>query len=1421
VKSIHLSLQELYASHTGKVSDKWSAYLLEYERLFATYRDQPIRLLEIGVQNGGSLEIWSRYFPSALSLIGCDIDPKCADLRFDDPRILLVIGDASSDAVEQQVLKHAPEFDVIIDDGSHHSSDIVRSFVKYFHHLTEGGIYVTEDLHCSYWQSFEGGIHNPYSSLAFFKRLADIINYEHWGVDRTRHGLLKSFCGQYDIQVDDVSLAQIHSIEFINSMCVVKKAPSLSNALGKRIVAGSSASIDAAPVMLSGSAAATPDQSANPWSIQHHSIEEELAHKLEEVQALALKQENSTANFFQPLAAMQNQFNAVLEQTTARENSLQRNINSLTEVVDSQRRDAVRHTAEFSSQLQALYKDHQRQLLAASATHAERENALMAQLHQIQLQIQKQFVEASRKDSEFVEKLHEQYKSQQALSDELLLTRIRMEENTRLAVDMAQRDFRDTQAKLIEEASVQHQVIANLRTQLAFMQMSYSWKFTAPLRLLAKLLGLPIKQFRTAASILQLKNNQQNQAFSVIKDSELQHFNIKGRTTMPLVTNTKAVHNNQAATNLDDLLELEDEQFIVCAYLTLLGRPPDSEGFKYYCRRLHNGVSKLGILKQIVDSSEAKSANKKLPGLLEALAKERRLNVPVLGSLLRLLSGQRRNSTSAQILRVVANRIYRLDAGLQERLSLLDARVGHVEVLLQQFDERTRQDTDQFSDTGNFDTAWYLEQNPDVAASGLSPFEHFRTIGKFEGRSPAFDGSWYFEEYSDVQGTQTDALLHYKKIGKFEGRHAAFNRHWYLDQYPDVASFGMDPYEHYKKYGKAEGRVPAFNRNWYLMHYPDVSSAGLDPYRHYINHGKKEGRYPAASAASARNDYTAWIRKFDTLSDASRATIRSRIEGFESRPLISVVMPVYNPGSDWLERAIESIRAQLYPNWELCIADDASPDPAIRVILERYAKTDPRIKVIFRDKNGHISAASNSALTLAQGEWIALLDHDDELPEHALFWVADAVNQYPDARMIYSDEDKINEQGARFGPYFKCDWNPDLFYSHNMFSHLGVYHAALVRQVGGFRLGFEGSQDYDLALRCIEHIDAKQIHHIPRVLYHWRVHAQSTASSSDAKPYAMIAGERAINEHLQRRGVDAKAELLKYNYRVRYALPAKLPLVSLIIPTRNGLKLIEQCIRSILTKTTYSNYEILIVDNGSDDPAVLRYFKSLASEPRIRVIRDDRPFNYSALNNAAVKQAHGEIIGLINNDIEVITPDWLSEMVSHALRPEVGAVGAKLLYPDDTVQHAGVILGVGGVAGHAHHRIVKTSRGYLGRADLIQSFSAVTAACLLTRTSVYKKLNGLNENDLTVAYNDIDLCLRMGKEGYQIIWTPYAELYHHESATRGFENTPEKMARFHKEIDYMKQIWRPALQNDLFYNPNLANDQADFSLAWPPRLEIF
>lgn len=929
------TLINLYKNHTGKVSDKWSSYLTEYDRLFSPYREQNISILEIGVQNGGSLEIWSQYFPNANIFVGCDINPNCGNLSFKDARIKVVVGDATKVDVMAKILAHSAQFDLIIEDGSHISSDIVKAFALYFPALKNGGLFVAEDLHCSYWQEFEGGIYQPYSALSFFKHLIDMINHEHWGVEKTRAKLITGFKELHNIELSESLLAEISSVEFVNSVCIIRKNNCNLNGLGDRVVAGISEQVVSGHLPLLGTKLQGLDQSSNAWS-------------------------------------------------------------------------------------------------TLSKAPAESYQQLCADLQ--------------------------------------------------------------TQPPEVE----------HLNHQLTAIQNSRSWRYFMVLRKLFTFARNPVKLFRLV--------------------------------------------------------------------------------------KIH----------------------------------------------------------------------------------------------------------------------------------------------------------------SKLCGSHAQLALKVLRIAQKEG-------------------------------------LPGIRVRFSMVY---------------------------------RNDYQEWIKHYDTFDGRAIKRMKTEITCFKAMPKISVVMPVYNAPLKFLKEAIESVQAQIYPNWELCIADDASTDQEIRPILKAFAESDERIKVVFRAENGHISAASNSALELASGEFVALLDNDDLLPAHALYYVAKTINVNPEAVLIYSDEDKINQAGLRYGHYFKSEFNYELLLAQNMFSHFGVFRRSYVTQVGGFRVGFEGSQDYDLVLRILEVIKTVQVKHIPKVLYHWRAIPGSTALNPSQKNYATDAARRAIKEHLQRTGRDGTVqpapEVPNFT-RVRYQLPLVLPLVSIIIPTRDRADLLNVCLDSILKKTTYPNFEIVIVDNGSEEKATQQLFENLPKN-KVTVLRDDGPFNYSALNNAAVLKSKGEVVCLMNNDIEILTPDWIEEMLSFAIQVDVGCVGARLWYPDGRLQHGGVILGIGGGAGHSHKYLNKGAHGYVGRGVLHQSLSAVTGACLMVRRALWDEVGGLDE-DFAVAFNDVDFCLRVRARGYRNIWTPYAEMNHHEYASRGFETTPEKQARFASEVKRLQERWAENIKADVAYSPNLSLVYDDFSLAWPPRLQ--
>ena len=586
--------------------------------------------------------------------------------------------------------------------------------------------------------------------------------------------------------------------------------------------------------------------------------------------------------------------------------------------------------------------------------------------------------------------------------------------------------------------------------------------------------------------------------------------------------------------------------------------------------------------------------------------------------------------------------------------------------------------------------------------------------------------------------------------------------------------------------------------------------------------GERFVRGVVGAQAQTDKDYRAWIQAYDTLSDEDRDAIRHHIDRLRQRPIISVVMTTYSSDAYMLYDAVASVLTQLYPHWELCIADDASPEPGKRLAVAAFAGEDPRIKFVQRETNGGIAAATNSALALATGEFVAFLDHDDILAERALYEIAAELDLHPNADLIFSDEDKIDEKGQRSQPHHKTAWNAELMLGVNAANHLTVIRRSLVSALGGVRESFDGAQDHDLVLRAAERATPARIRHIPWVLYHWRQRTTSGSFSRTRAAECAAAAARAVGEHLERTGQPATVEEVDLTarwLRVRRPLPDPKPMVSLIVPTRDRADLLAQAADGVLAGTDYGPLELLIIDNGSEDPATHALLERLKADPRVRILSAPGPFNFSGLNNLAAAGARGEVLVLLNNDISMIRPDWLDEMIAQAIRPNVGAVGAKLYYPDDTLQHAGVVLGVGDVpekvAGHLYAG-AGDGPGYQGHLALARNVSAVTAACLAIRKAVYDEVGGMDAQHLAVAFNDVDLCLKIRDAGYDIVWTPHAALYHHESASRGSDLAPEKLARFQAEVRVMRDRWGPVLDTDPFYGPVFDKRYTNYRLGGPP-----
>ncbi|MDD3252685.1 MAG: glycosyltransferase family 2 protein [Lachnospiraceae bacterium] len=576
-------------------------------------------------------------------------------------------------------------------------------------------------------------------------------------------------------------------------------------------------------------------------------------------------------------------------------------------------------------------------------------------------------------------------------------------------------------------------------------------------------------------------------------------------------------------------------------------------------------------------------------------------------------------------------------------------------------------------------------------------------------------------------------------------------------------------------------------------------------------------------------DYGEWY-KLTQPTEEALATQRETVLSYQ--PLLSIVIPAYKTPEKYLREMLDSILAQTYKNWEVCVANGspAGEGKIVDKVLQQYRAADARFKYRELGENLGISGNTNAAIELASGDFIVLADHDDTLPEHALFEVAAAVNDHPGCDVLYSDEDKLDmDGGALFDPHFKPDFNPDLLTSVNYICHLFVVKRELLEQVGGFCNAFDGAQDYDFILRCTE--AAKQIHHIPKVLYHWRCHQNSTASNPESKLYAFEAGARAIMAHYERCGIPAVKVEKGVDYGIYHTTfqIQKDPLVSVVIPNKDHTQDLDLCMRSLIDRATYRNLEFVIIENNSTEPETFAYYEAIQKEfPQVRVVRWEREFNYSAINNFGAGFAKGDYLLFLNNDTELIAPNLIEEMLGFCQRADVGAVGARLLYQDDTIQHAGVVVGFGGIAGHTFIGLHEAENSYFHRAMCAQDYSAVTAACMMTKAEAFRQVGGFTE-ELAIAFNDIDYCMKMRQAGLLVVYAPYAVMHHYESKSRGLEDTPEKVARFNREIAIFARRWPDILQNgDPYYNPNLTLRKSNFALrdllkekiGEPYRLEV-
>ena len=714
-----------------------------------------------------------------------------------------------------------------------------------------------------------------------------------------------------------------------------------------------------------------------------------------------------------------------------------------------------------------------------------------------------------------------------------------------------------------------------------------------------------------------------------------------------------------------------------------------------------------------------------------------------------------------------------------------------------------------------FDVTYYLKCNPDLAESDMSPLIHYIHFGANEGRdpSPLFDTHYYLEQNPALRESGGNPLIHYLQSGvqKNINPNRLFDADYYLIQYPEVAETGMPLLEHYLKIGWQEGKNPnpLLDNAYYLKRYPEVNRSGRSPLEDYILSGISAKRNPHPLfdtayyleqnpdvAASGRHPLTHYL-EFGIREGRSPNPMIAKMK---HHPKISIITPVYNVDEIYLRQCITSVLNQVYNNLELCLADDASSAAHIRPVLEEYAKLDPRVKVKYLKNNQGIAGASNEAASLARGEYIGFLDHDDVLTPDALYEIVQALNRHK-ADIVYTDERIIDADGKQLSTHFKPAFSPELLFSHNYITHLMVIKKALFNKLGGFSTECDGAQDYDLILKLTECTEG--IVHLAKELYCWRSIDTSTSANPEQKSYADDAGKLALETALKRRHIHGQVFTTprRFYYHVKRQL-TDTPLVSIIIPFKDQPDHLQTCIESVLQKSEYTNFEIIGINNNSVMDETAELTESLQkADPRICFYDYDIPFNYSVINNYAVTLAKGEHIVLMNNDIEIITADWIEALLEHSQQETAGAVGAKLYYPNDTIQHAGIIIGMGGFAGHSHKSFPKDSPGYLNRLMCVHNVSAVTGALMMVKKDLYNKVNGLDEINLAVALNDVDFCLKLMEKKYRNIITPYCEAYHHESVSRGYEETPAKKERFNKEIAFFQKKWKTLLERGDPYFP--------------------
>ena len=1355
------ALQSLFEAHSGKVSDKWSIYIAEYDRLFQPYRTLPVCLLEIGIQNGGSLEIWSKFFPAAGKLVGCDINPDCAQLQFDDARIAVVVANANTDEAQQRILAHSPGLDIIIDDGSHQSADIVRSFARYFAHLNDGGLYIAEDLHCSYWQEFQGGIFQPYSSIAFFKLLADTINHEHWGVDKTRSELLRGFNRKYDTSLDEATLSHIHSIEFVNSMCIIKKALPSNNVLGSRFIAGKSAVVDGAPVALHGSNGSHPDQSSNQWSSRARPIEEELIERIQEV-----------TNLSQSISERDRNISSFHHTVAEREQAHLAQLGQAQQQIESQLQQLAAREKAFSEQLQEVQQAHERQKGEQSHEHAVREQAYLAQLGQAQQQIESQLHQLAAREKAFSEQLQEVQQAHE---------RQKGEQNH----EHAERE----QAYLAQLGQAQQKIESQLQ-QLAAREKAFSEHLQEVQQAHQRQKG---EQSHEYAECEQAYLAQLGQAQQKI-ENQLQQLATREKAFSEQMLEVQQVHERQKGEQNRQHAQLEQAHH---AQLTKAWHQIEAQLLQFAVREQEFSQQLLDMQRahEQQNGAQSRAHTSQEKALLERLltrqgelndltcrcVEAEKMHLLALSELRSELTGMRcaRSWRWTAPFRVIAAVLGQKDTPTfkteQPAVSEVPANVQVKTLAAQPIDTPST-----FAATPNtnhriFDMT--LNHTCTVATTLEELLSHddeqfiysaYRTL---LGRAPDSEGMHYYLRRVRAGVHKLEILAQLRISAEGNARPIKIRD---LDE-------SIKSYKYFKipfigavlRLFKANEGDLEIGRELRAMN-NKLSVLDSQVQRRLTEISDNFSRSVFASeldkgllsieggtALSEERRAMLQQRPYDPIGDRyrealeeikTRLFVSQRILPVVARGVkISVVMPVYKVPLKYLVEAVSSVKFQTYDFWELCIVDDGSNEVELADYLRKIAVEDARIKVKIDHVNRGISAATNAAIALTSGEFIAFLDNDDVLTLDALSCIAEELALHPEADLVYSDECKINEDGNPTELFSKPDWSPITLFNCMYSGHFSVYRRTIINKVGGLRSAYDFSQDYDLALRVSE--VTQNVRHIGKFLYGWRMVAGSGAQGD--KPYARASNILALQDAGKRRGFAGEAvpEKLANHFRVSATVISQT--VTIVIPSDN-IKNIQASIKSILQSSNYTNYEIIVVTNSK----IIRQLRLEDLPTNLLFVPFDKQFNFSEKCNVGAKEASGEIIIFFNDDVRVISRDWIEMILAGFIHRGVGIVGPKLLYENYLIQHAGMVTGVRGLVGTAFHCLPHETDKHFGSALWLREVSLICGACLAIKADIFKKILGFDGINAPISHSDVDLCFRVRDAGYTCVYTPHATLIH-------------------------------------------------------------